>query len=257
MKRLTYIIALMSVLPFFFSCSETDYPLFDDSVINIYFSRDSMNYSFGITPLTTVERVVELPVKIIGLPSKTARAFTIEVVADKTNAQENVHYTLPDNFEIAPDSVNGIVPVTILREQLGDTEWQLSIRLVGNRNFTPAPGVDKEMGAEATITFNNIITKPNWVNWQGKPDWPTFKLGSWNPKVYVLFMEYFHRLKDKAPMTYRRMVEKYGENLDNGKYSGWDWDYDYTLTKYILIPMYEYIREHPELGAVDFPNPNA
>ena len=32
------------------SCHETDYPTFDDSVIDIYFTQDSVNYSFGVTP---------------------------------------------------------------------------------------------------------------------------------------------------------------------------------------------------------------
>ena len=44
------------------SCHETDYPTFDDSVIDIYFTQDSVNYSFGVTPLSTTEHVVELPV---------------------------------------------------------------------------------------------------------------------------------------------------------------------------------------------------
>ena len=67
------------------SCHETDYPTFDDSVIDIYFTQDSVNYSFGVTPLSTTEHVVELPVRIIGASVKeVARNFKIEVVDKRT-----------------------------------------------------------------------------------------------------------------------------------------------------------------------------
>lgn len=257
MKKIIYNIALLGAFLGLFSCSETDYPLFDDSVINIYFTNDSTSYSFGITPLSVTEQVIEMPVKIIGAPTDAARSFKIEVVQEKTNAQENVHFKLPETLEIAKDSINGIVPITLIRENLDTIHWQVTVRLVANDHFTPASGVDEKMGTVGIITFNNIISKPNWIDWQGNQTWPDFKLGPWNPIVYVTFMDFFHQLKDKAPMSYQKMVEKYGENLDNGKYGGWEWDYDYTLTKHVLIPMYQYFQEHPELGVTNFPNPNA
>ncbi len=39
MKNILYAILLSGASLGFFSCSETDYPLFDDSVINIYFTN--------------------------------------------------------------------------------------------------------------------------------------------------------------------------------------------------------------------------
>lgn len=256
MKNILYAILLSGASLGLFSCSETDYPLFDDSVINIYFTEDSTSYSFGITPLSVTERIVELPVKIIGAPASENRSFKIEIVQEKTNADENTHFKLPETLEIAKDSVNGIVPITLIRENLDTIQWQVTIRLVDNGNFSPAPGADEKMGSTSTITFNNVISKPNWFNWQGGFGWPVHLLGPWNPTVYVVFMDYFHQLKDNAPMTYQKMVEKYGENLDNGKYTGWDYDYKYTLTKYILIPMHQYFQDHPELGVTNFPTPS-
>lgn len=255
MKKILYLIAFLGASLGLFSCSETDYPLFDDSVINIYFTNDSINYSFGISPLSVTEHTIELPVKIIGAPSSKPRTFKIEVIQEKTNAHENTHYKLPETLEIPQDSVSGIVPITIIREHLDSTQWQVVIRLIDNENFTPATEVDQKMGAIGTISFNNVVSKPNWFDWSGEFGWPTNQLGPWNPTVYVIFMEHFHQLKNKAPMTYQKMIEKYGENLDNGKYPGWEYDYDYTLTKYILTPMYQYFQEHPELGITDFPNP--
>ncbi len=58
-------------------------------------------------------------------------------------------------------------------------------------------------------------------------------MGPWNPVVYVTFMDFFHRLEETLPATYRALVERYGENLDQ-KYNtgwgeqdfgGWDWDF--------------------------------
>ena len=254
MKNILYAILLSGASLGFFSCSETDYPLFDDSVINIYFTNDSTHYSFGITPLSVTERIVELPVKIIGAPVNENRSFKIEIVDEKTNAMKDTHFKLPDTLEIAKDSVNGIVPITLIREHLDTIQWQVTVRLVDNSNFSPTPAIDEKMGAIGTITFNNVVSKPTWINpYTGADGWPTYQLGPWNPTVYVIFMDFFHQLKDNAPMTYLKMVEKYGENLE--KYSGWDYDYDYTLTKYILIPMHQYFQDHPELGITDFPNP--
>ena len=71
-------------------------------------------------------------------------------------------------------------------------------------------------------------------------------------------------MEQTAPATYRNLVERWGENLDQtyndgwGTYyfGSWDYEYDLALTKFVLIPMYEYFQEHPELGVTDFPNPN-
>ena len=257
MKRLIYILLVLCAVCGLHACSETDYPLFDDSTINIYFTADSVDYSFGIVPLSTTERIVELPVKIIGAPVAHERSFKLEVVAEKTNADADLQYSIPESLTIAADSINGVVPVTIYRSNLNEQLWKLTLRLLPNENFMPAPDVDTDMGVEAVITFNNVISKPNWKNsWTGEFAWMENYLGPWNPVVYVTFMEYFHRLEEVAPVTYQNLVDLYGENLDNGSFSGWDWNYTFTLTKYVLTPMYAYFQEHPELGVTDFPNPN-
>lgn len=60
-------------------------------------------------------------------------------------------------------------------------------------------------------------------------------------------------MKTKAPQTYDDMVKQFGEDLENGP--EWPFDYDYSLTKYVLIPLYQYFMEqHPDLG-VTIPRP--
>lgn len=247
MKNIRYIIVTVMALGAAAACSKNDYKLFDSSDSGIYYTVEEVAYSFGVSPTGVTHRVVEIPVRIMGATSTAPRTFTVEVIADKTTAQAGTHYILPDELTIMPDSVNGSIPLDIIRGELGEEEWTLGLRLTANDNFSP---VEKE-GTEVTVTFNNIVTPPNWTsyNWStGKyvPYWPT-QLGTWAPIKYILFMENFHKMEQSAPSTYRNLVDLYGPELENIT-NGWPWDYDYTLTKYVLGPIYDYLVAHPELG---------
>ena len=45
---------------------------------------------------------------------------------------------MPTELIIKADSVNGVLPVTVLREDLGsDTYWQVAFRLVSTDDFEP------------------------------------------------------------------------------------------------------------------------
>ena len=70
-----YILSLFVAIWSLSSCSETDYPVFDDSVIDIYFNKDSINYSFGVVTLGITEHTIDIPVKIIGAPIDEDRSF--------------------------------------------------------------------------------------------------------------------------------------------------------------------------------------
>ena len=127
MRKITYIITSCLFVLFgtgLTSCNEQDYKLFDSSRTGIYFTEDSVVYSFGVTKLEVTSHEMELPVKIMGAPVKEERSFKVEVVADKTTAKAGEHYMIPTELIIKADSVNGVLPVTILREDLGsDTLW--------------------------------------------------------------------------------------------------------------------------------------
>ena len=73
------------------SCEKTTYPEYDTAFSGIYFEEDSIRYSFGVTPLSTSSYIMELPVKIMGTPTKQRRTFQVEVIANKTTAEVNVH----------------------------------------------------------------------------------------------------------------------------------------------------------------------
>ena len=120
------------------SCEKTTYPEYDTAFSGIYFEEDSIRYSFGVTPLSTSSYIMELPVKIMGTPTKQRRTFQVEVIANKTTAEVNVHYKMPAECVIEADSVKGILPLEVLRNDLGDTDsYQVTFKLKKTETFTP------------------------------------------------------------------------------------------------------------------------
>lgn len=96
--------------------------------------------------------------------------------------------------------VNGVLPVTVLREHLGsDGYWQVAFRLLSTDDFEP----EAEVGTVSIASFNNIVEPPQWKDWSGKVVWPNYKLGVWDPVKWVKFMEYFRAMEQTAPATYK------------------------------------------------------
>lgn len=231
-------------------CEKTDYMTYDPSFMGVYFTEDSTRYSFGVTPLDVETYVMKLPVKIMGTPTKEKRVLKFEVVADSSTAIAGKHYRLPAECVIEADSVNGVLELEIIREELGDVQkWRLMVELLENDNFSPL----EKVGARTVAIFSNVVEPPAWKDWEGNPTWPDDKLGPWNPVVWVKFMEFFRKIEETNPMTYQMLVKQLGPNLENVEY-GWPYDYDFTFTKYVLIPLYAFFQEHPEYE-VEMPNP--
>lgn len=232
------------------SCKKESYLMYDKNFTGIYFEQDSIYYSFGVTPFEIESYELEIPVQIMGEPVSSDRTFSISVVADKTTAKEGVHYTIPNNFTIKSDSINGYIPVRILRKDLGEADYKIYFQLKENDSFVPV----NEKFKNVLIYFNNRVERPSWKDWQGNPTWPS-QLGTWNPLTYIKFIELFREIEHKSPVTYNAMIKDFGPDLKNVEY-GWAWDYDYTLTKFCLIPMYTYfVKEHPEMG-IKIPKPS-
>lgn len=246
MNKIKYALIYGLILCGIISCGKTDYNTYDPAYSGIYFAEDSVVYSFGVTVLEVTSHVMDLPVRVMGIPTAQKRTFKVEVVGDKTNAKPDVHYVMPTDFVIEADSVNGILPLNILRDSLGDDAyWQVAFRLVASDDFVP----ERNVGEVIVASFNNIVEPPAWKDWQGRPTWPDYKLGVWQPIKWLKFMEYFRAMEQTVPSTYKAMVEKYGPNLEKVDY-GWPSDYDFAVTKYILTPMYDFFAKHPEYEVV-------
>ena len=155
-----YILSLFVAIWSLSSCSETDYPVFDDSVIDIYFNKDSINYSFGVVTLGITEHTIDIPVKIIGTPIDEDRSFSVEVISGRSNAKSPDQYTIPATLVLPADSVNCTLPVTIYRNALDTLQWAVAFRLIANEYFTPTSEQEEEISNEAIVTFNNIVSNP-------------------------------------------------------------------------------------------------
>lgn len=241
-------------------CSETDYLIYDEEYNGIYFMKDSMHYSFSITPIETRTHTHVVPLRIMGKPVASDRQFSVSVIPATGNvaAQEGVQYRLPSTMTVLADSINAYLPIEILRDGLagdddsGYTKYELRLRLEESADFVPSLSpADREV----VVTFDNAIERPEWYDYKGDKTWNVTRFGEWHPVKLIKFVEYFHtNLKENAPSTYDKMVVAYGENLEHIPY-GWPSDYSYTVIKYIMNPMYEYFQAHPELGITDFPKP--
>lgn len=245
-----FLSAITGIL-FITACQKTDYIRYDKDFTGIYFQQDSIYYSFGVTPLEIDHYELKVPIRIMGEPAGEDRTFQVAVIPEKTTAVKGVHYTIGDVFTLSADSINGYIPVNILRNDLGqENDFKLAFQLKEASGFTPV----NELYKSTLIHFNNKVERPTWKDWSGAPTWPTSRLGVWNPLTYIKFIELFRGLEQIVPDTYYSIVASNGPDLIYLQF-GWPYDYDATMTKYVLIPLYQYFMEqHTDLG-VTIPRP--
>lgn len=239
-------------------CQQNDYMVFDESYSGIYFTEDSLHYSFSTLPIETRTYTEEIPVQIMGKPYDYDRVFAVVVepsIYNETPLAGRQYDLKAEDLIVPAGEITGSIPLVILRDGLagddenGYTRYELRLRLVENNNFTPTL---TQADQNVVVTFDNSIEKPSWYS---EAVWIS-KCGEWAPIKLIKIMEYFHTtLKENAPSTYDKMVEDIGENWEDVTY-GWPTDYNYTVKKYILIPCYEFFLQHPEYGVTDFPDPN-
>lgn len=236
----------------FVSCNEYDYLKFDISHCGVYFTKDTLKYSFSVTPLEIKEYEFKVPLKILGGLSNNEREVAYRINPEHTNAVEGVHYNI-GKAVILPDSIEGYIPVIILRDSLkgnyddGYERYSLCIELVENSNFTPTLDSISQV---RILQFDNAIDIPDWFDWEKKKIWrpgnPHDNLGSWHPYTYMKLVEQFHTVKDVPNMeeTYEKMVALYGEYLEHVPYASFS-DYMHIIRKYVLAPLYDYF-SNPE-----------
>lgn len=256
----------------FISCTETEYLKYDVSHNGIYFTKDKLKYSFSVTSDTIHSYLFKMPIQIMGGISEKEREVAYRINEDSTNAIEGIHYTIGKAF-IAPDSITGYIPVTILRDSLqgsyaeGYKTYRLYIELVENDNFTPTLDT---LSQERLLQFDNAIDIPEWYDYKNEKIWrpgnPHDDLGDWHPYTYIKLVEYFHTIKtvDNMYETYQKMVAYYGgENLEKVPYAAFH-PYTHIMRKYVFAPMYEYFNNEDNREAIlemypdypfNFPNP--
>lgn len=254
------------------ACSETEYLKFDESHNGVYFTQDKLKYSFGVTDDSIRTYLFKMPIQIMGRTSTAEREVAYRVNPDSTDAIAGVHYEL-GKAVIAPDSITGYIPVTILRDKLegsyaeGYKTYRLYIELVENENFIPTLDT---LSQARLLQFDDAIDTPEWLDYKGDKIWregnPHPDLGSWHPYTFMKLVEQFHTIEHEENMyeTYQKMVTYYGgENLERVPYASFH-PYTHIMRKYVLMPLYEYFsseankeeiqKKYPDYP-FDFPNP--
>lgn len=257
-KATTIIVAVASAVVFSFtSCEETDYMTFDESQSGIYFTRDTLNYSFGVTPVEIRSYTYNIPVQVMGGVSNETRKISYRVRPDSTTAIEGVHYEIGDAC-IKPDTIGGYIPVTIFRDNLvgdytnGYERYKLCIELVENGSFTPT--LDS-LHQVRILRFDNAIEAPMWLDYKNEKIWDTGRphpeLGEWHPYTLIKLVEYFHKIEDIHPETYKKMVNYYGgENLERVPNASF-YPYKHFMEKYVLYPLYQYFSDEANRAAIE------
>ena len=265
MKKFSYIIGAFALAFGFTACEDENYMKFNTHYTGIYFTTDSTEYSFSVTPIEVREYTLKIPVQIMGAPAKKDRIIKYELVEGLCHAEENVHYIF-DPAIVPADSINGYIPIRILRDGLignyadGYERYKLTLRLVENEHFTPTLDSLRQVHQ---AKFDNAVEQPAWLNWAGEKVWSLSTLGIWHPYKFIKMVEYFHALEETHPETYKKMVALYGENLEHIEY-GDPYQYRTIFRKYIYQPMYEHfndpanrdmiLNEYPDFP-FDFPDP--
>ena len=249
----------------FSACSDPDYMKYDSSYTGIYFTRDTLEYSFSVTPVEVRKHVLKVPVQIMGAPADVDRDFAFELISDSCTALDGEQYVIGQTVVMA-DSIHGYIPVEILRDGLegdyesGYTRYQLGFRLVQNEHFYPTLS---EKDQVRIVKFDNAVEQPDWRDAYGNKVWPVASLGTWHPFTLIKMVEYFHAFEAVNPETYRKIANAFGENLEHIPF-GDPYPYRSIFVKYIYDPLYQYTNDPANKETIlgmypdypfDFPNP--
>lgn len=285
MKKTSFIAVAIVTALLAASCSETDYMTYAPDDNGIYFSRDTLTFSFSVMSTDSTTHVLNVPVMIMGTLSDRDRDFSFQIERQMPSdslqkliyvpkdssfvwADDGVQYSIPDRVIIPAGSIHGIIPVRIVRAKLdgnysdGYTHYRLVLRLKQNGNFTPSLS---EKDQVRVIQFDNAIEQPAWYDYKGDKVWYEKELGVWHPYKMIKMVEYYHALKDILPESYEKMVQLYGENFENVPYGDFH-VYKTIMRKYIYAPMYSHFNDPANREMIlsmypdfpfDFPDPFA
>lgn len=149
----------------FCSCEENKDGYYND-MYRIYFPEetDSLNYSFGDKLVEITQDTVEVPVRIMGLRAIRNMAFKVSVDPAST-AKEGIHFkNLQSEYIIMKDSVNGILPIVLMRNELSE-DLGVEYKIVLNLEPSADLGLGSKENLKAVITFNNFLEEPEWWGW--------------------------------------------------------------------------------------------
>ena len=141
-------------------------------------------YSFGALPVDSQKYVMNIPVHIAGVPQKHAQKFKL-VVDTASTMKAGVHYKDLNLEPVVPvDSVNAVVPVTLLRNALSPDKDTLKLILRLEPTSDLVLKYPKANKVEIRVT--NVLTPP--------PYWIYFEsyFGPFERRKYLMMLANYH-----------------------------------------------------------------
>ena len=141
-------------------------------------------YSFGALPVDSQKYVMNIPVRIAGVPQKHAQKFKL-VVDTASTMKADVHYKALNLEPVIPvDSVDAVVPVTLLRNALSPDKDTLKLILRLEATSDLALKYPKSNKVEIQVT--NVLTPP--------PYWIYFEsyFGPFERRKYLMMLANYH-----------------------------------------------------------------
>ena len=186
MKKIFFLLASVILL----ACSENERMVYDEHMHDIYYSivtdtRDSLYVS-----LLMADQILEttVDVKMLGNVLTKPQKFKVEVVGERTDAKEGIHYEkLPEFYEFPAGEFIYKMPVRLIK---GDAAIKqkpvtLTLRLVATGDL----GVAYADKSEIRLLIADMLKKPEGEGYYG--DMTAFKklFGEYSQKKHMMIIE--------------------------------------------------------------------
>ena len=144
-----YSLLLLAIIVFA-SCQKKDIGRFDTVTDYIYFDipyqlnkygeqtdyrLDSLFYSFALDNIDVKDTVINVVVKIVGVPVDEDRAYTVELVQDETTAtNEDWDAGILNNRFIPAGAITDTIHIRVRRNEILQDEWhQITLKIFSGR----------------------------------------------------------------------------------------------------------------------------
>ena len=183
-------IFILFVLAVLCSCSKNERLVYDLNMHDIYYpivteTRDSLFVS-----LLTADEILTatVEVKLLGDVLQSPERFKVEVVKEKTDAIEGIHYEkLPEYYDFPAGEFVYKMPVNLLKGDKGITEKpvSLTLRLVETSDL----GIAYKDRAEIRLVIADMVKMPEGTGYYG--DMTAFKklFGDYSRKKHTMIIE--------------------------------------------------------------------
>lgn len=208
MKKLILLCSIVAGL-FTTSCDQSNDLMFDTHQQYIWFSmpfvqtiygqdtevrQDSIHYSFSLDGPEIDHHVFKLPVNVAGIARDYDRPFTVEVIREKTDADDETwDIAAVQHPIIHKNTVFDTLYIRVERtKELQSSYKHIALRLKPNDNFQLSDSVY----AEAMLSYTDILTAPNW--WSS---WGNI-FGTFCPETYLKWRELYYKGADPTANLY-------------------------------------------------------